>query len=75
MLSKSQPNCVELIYIFGVQITIYIVSVGAKARLSRSFSEPLKTRVFSTRLISHTNIAYYIISVEKNISMPTKTAL
>ena len=73
MLSKSQPNCVELIYIFDVQITIYIVSVGDKARLSRSFSELLKTvyntRIFSTRLISHTNIhvAYYIILVEKNI--------
>ena len=67
MLSKAQPNCVELICIFDVQITIYIVSVGDKARLSRSFSGHLKTRVFSTRLILHTNIPYYIILVEKNI--------
>ena len=74
MLSKSQPNCVELIYILDVQITIYVVSVGAKARLSRSFSEPLKTRVFSTRLITHTYIAYYIILVEKYINA-FKTAL
>ena len=57
----------ELIYIFDVQITIDIVSVGDKAHFSRSFSEPLKTGVLSTRLISYTYIAYYIILVEKNI--------
>ena len=31
MLNESQPNCVDLIYIFNVQIAIYIVSVGDKA--------------------------------------------